>query len=114
MAYSSYHAERIRQRLAGVNVTGEKQMMGGLVFMVNHKMCLGLDTDKNTGMDRLMARVGKIAQNCLLGQKGSKAMNFTGKIMKGFLFIDPQGFDAEKDLDFWVEKALEFNKLETN
>ena len=37
-------------------------------------------------------------------------MDFTGKVMRGFLFIDPEGFDAEEDLDFWIEKALHFNK----
>jgi len=36
-------------------------------------------------------------------------MDFTGKVMRGFLFIDPDGFDSENDLDFWVLKALEFN-----
>ena len=36
-------------------------------------------------------------------------MNFTGKVMRGFLFIEPEGFDSEKDLDFWIEKALYFN-----
>ena len=110
MAYSEYQADRVRHRLSRVNLTEEKQMMGGLIFMVNDKMCVGLDIDKSTGRDRLMVRVGKAKHDQLIFKKGSREMNFTGKVMRGFLFIDPDGFDTEDDLDFWIEKALNFNK----
>jgi len=110
MAYNEYLAERIRQRLTNVNLTSEKKMMGGLAFMVNDKMCLGINTDKATGQDRLMVRVGKASYEQLLGKKGSRKMDLTGKVMRGFLFIGPEGFDNEEDLDFWIEKALEFNQ----
>lgn len=111
MAFSEYQAERIRQRLAKANITEEKKMMGGLIFMVNDKMCIGLDIDKKTNQDRLMVRVGKANHDDLIFKKGSREMDFTGRVMRGFLFIDAEGFDAEADLDFWVEKALHFNKL---
>jgi len=111
MAYSDYLAERVRLRLSKAGSIVEKKMMGGLIFMVNEKMCLGVDIDKKTNQDRLMVRVGKLPYEELLNVKGSKKMDFTGRVMRGFLFIDPEGFDAEKDLDFWVEKALEFNRL---
>ena len=110
MAYSEYQADRVRQRLSSVNLTEEKKMMGGLIFMVNDKMCVGLDIDKNTGKDRLMVRVGKAKHDQLIFKKGSREMDFTGNVMRGFLFIDPDGFDSEDDLDFWIEKALLFNK----
>src|SRR5210317_1692899 len=110
MAYNEYQADRVRQRLSSVNLTEEKKMMGGLIFMVNDKMCVGLDIDKNTGNDRLMVRVGKAKHDQLIFKKGSREMDFTGKVMRGFLYIDPEGFDAEDDLDFWIEKALHFNK----
>lgn len=77
--------------------------------MVNDKMCVGLDIDKSTGKDRLMVRVGKASHDELIFKKGSKEMDFTGRVMRGFLFIDPEGFDAEDDLEFWIQKALEFN-----
>ena len=109
MAYSEHLAERIRLRLKKANVTAEKKMMGGLIFMVNEKMCLGVDRDKATGEDRLMVRIGKARHEQLIFTKGSREMDFTGKTMRGFLFIGPEGFDKEDDLDFWVEKALEFN-----
>lgn len=111
MAYSEYLADRVRQRLQPVGKVEEKKMMGGLIFMVNDKMCMGINIEKKTGNDRLMVRVGKLPYDDLLGQKGSRVMDFTGRVMRGFLFIDPEGFDSEDDLDFWVERALEFNQL---
>lgn len=114
MAYSEYQADRIRRRLSKSNITEEKKMMGGLVFMVNHKMCIGLDIDKSTGRDRLMVRVGKPSHDKLIFKNGSREMDFTGSVMKGYLFIDPEGFDTETSLDFWIDKALEFNKIEAS
>jgi TfoX/Sxy family transcriptional regulator of competence genes len=111
MAFSEYLADRMRQRLKKSGSINEKKMMGGLIFMVNDKMCIGIDKDRKTGDDRLMVRVGKAAYDDLLKKKGCREMDFTGKAMKGFLFIYPDGFDGEKDLDFWVKKALEFNKM---
>lgn len=111
MAYSEHLVERVRLRLHNVGKVEEKKMMGGLIFMVNDKMCVGIDQDKSTGYDRLMVRVGKLPYEDLLKEKGSREMDFTGNVMRGFLFIEPEGFDNEDDLDFWVEKALEFNKL---
>ena len=109
MAYSEFLADRVRRELSAANVTDEKKMMGGLIFMVNDKMCVGVDTDKSTGHDRLMVRVGKASHDQLVFKKGSREMDFTGKAMRGFLFIGPEGFDREEDLQFWVKKALEFN-----
>ncbi len=113
MAYSEFLADRVRYRLKGKGAIIEKKMMGGLIFMVNDKMCIGIDIDKKTTNDRLMVRVGKLPYEELLKEKGSRVMDFTGSVMRGFLFIDPEGFDTEDDLDFWVSKALEFNQLLT-
>jgi len=110
MAYSEFLADRVRQRLSNAGSIVEKKMMGGLVFMVNNKMCVGIDINKNTNIDRLMVRVGKLNYEEHLNKTGSRKMDFTGKVMRGFLFIDPDGFDTDVDLDFWIEKALEFNK----
>lgn len=111
MAFSEYLADRVRQRLFKRGQVVEKKMMGGLIFMVNDKMCIGVDIDKKSNTDRLMVRVGKLPYENLLKKDGSRPMDFTGSVMRGFLFIDPEGFDKEEDLDFWVTKALEFNTL---
>ena len=111
MAYSEFLADRVRNRLPKTLKIEEKRMMGGLIFMVFDKMCIGIDIDKKTEQDRLMVRVGKLPYEHLLSKPGSRPMDFTGKVMRGFLFIDPTGFDREEDLDFWVIKALEFNSI---
>lgn len=110
MAYSEFLVDRVRRELKGANITEEKKMMGGLIFMVNDKMCVGVDIDKSTGQDRLMVRVGKASHDQLIFKKGSREMDFTGSVMRGFLFIGPEGFDRDEDLAFWIRKALEFNK----
>jgi len=111
MAYNEFLADRIRQRLNRIGKVEEKKMMGGLIFMVNEKMCVGVDRDKKKNEDRLMVRVGKLPYEQLLNKKGSKVMDFTGTVMRGFLFIEPDGFDTDVDLDFWLDRALEFNQL---
>lgn len=113
MAYAEHQADRIRHRLKHLHCI-EKPMMGGLIFMINDAMCVGLDFDKSSKQDRLMVRVGKLNYEELLNHSSSKVMDFTGTVMRGFLFIEAHGFDSDQDLDFWIAKALEFNTLLTN
>lgn len=110
MPYSEHQADRVRVRLKHLPVV-EKKMMGGLIFMVHHAMCVGIDIDRATAEDRLMVRVGKLNYEPLLSLPGSRKMDFTGTVLRGFLFIDADSFDLDADLDFWIEKALEFNRL---
>lgn len=110
MAYDLYFSERIKIILRQNNIRfTEKKMMGGLVFMLNSKMCIGIDIDKRTGESRLMARIGTDSYFDSLKLPGCREMNFTGKPMKGFVYIYPEGFDQDQDLEFWVRKALDFN-----
>lgn len=104
MAYDELLADRLRESLK-MRVTSyeEKKMMGGLCFMVDDKMCIGIVKDQ------LMARVDPEEEDDLLQKEGSKPMDFTGRPMRGYLFIDPLGVDMDEDLDFWVEKCLDFN-----
>ena len=111
MAYDEYLADRTRRIFTELKTAyAEKKMMGGLVFMVDDKMCVGLDKDKNTGEDRLMARIGPEAYEAALKEKGSRKMDFTGKPMKGFVYIYSDGIDSDEDLEYWLKKALDFNK----
>lgn len=110
MAYDEFLAERMIQSLQGRGLNFEaKRMMGGLVFMVNEKMCLGLNKEKGTGLDRLMVRVGESAQEMCMKRTGCRSMEFTGRPMKGFVYVDPEGFDMDADWEFWVEMALKHN-----
>ena len=83
--------------------------MGGLLFSVDEKMLLGIDQDKNTKEDRLMVRVGEEAYEKALSQTGCRKMDFTGRPMKGFVYVYPEGFDTDDQLEYWVALALVFN-----
>lgn len=104
MAYNNYLEERINKLLNEKGVRFEtKKMMGGLCYMINDKMCVGIVKDD------LMARVDTEAYDELVARKGARPMDFTHRPMKGFVFVDPDGIDFEADLEFWVEKCLEYN-----
>ena len=112
MAYDEYLADRTRRIFKDLGaMTIEKKMMGGLVFMVDDKMCVGLDKDKKSAEDRLMARIGPEVYEAALKEKGSRKMDFTGKPMKGFVYIYSDGIDTDEDLEYWLVKALEFNRF---
>jgi TfoX/Sxy family transcriptional regulator of competence genes len=110
MAFDEYLVDRVKQRFSKVGKVEEKKMMGGLIFMVNEKMCVGVDQDRKTQENRLMIRVGKLNYENLLQKKGCREMDFTGKAMKGFIFVYPEGFDSESELDFWITQGIKFNQ----
>ena len=113
MAYDEYLGDRIHQILTSRNVPFyEKKMMGGLIFMVNEKMCCGIHIDKKFGDSLLMAKIGTTEYEKEIGKEVCLPMDFTGRPMKGYIFITPKGFDLEKDLEYWVDKALDFNRIE--
>jgi hypothetical protein len=89
----------------------ERKMMGGLCFMVDDKMCFGLVFHKKKRQDLFMARIGLEKQKEWSGKRGCIPMDFTGKTMKNFVFIDPSGYDLEEDLLFWIQLCLDFNPL---
>ena len=105
MAYSEILVDRVRTILADHPGVEEKKMMGGLTFMVNNKMCVGiLKVD-------LMARIDPADYKTALEKSGCREMDFTGRPMKGFVFISPDGTKIQKDLNYWIGLALEYNKI---
>lgn len=110
MAYDEYLADRTRQLLKEKHVAyAEMKMMGGLCFMVDEKMCCGLLTDKNTDSAMLMARIGVDNYESALKKPHCSEMNFTGRSMKGYVFISADGIDSDNDLEYWVQLCLDFN-----
>ncbi len=104
MAYDEWLADRIRQFFKEDKIHfEEKKMMGGLCFMVNEKMCVGAHED------RLMVRVDQEKIPHYLDQVGARPMDFTGRPMKSFLFIEGEGIDSESQLQYWLNEALAFN-----
>lgn len=104
MAYDENLAERIREELSTIRGIEEKKMMGGLTFMVNGKMCVGVLNDD------LMVRIDPNEYEIALQRKGCRAMDFTGRPMKGFVFVNEAGTKSNKDLNSWIAAALAFNK----
>jgi TfoX/Sxy family transcriptional regulator of competence genes len=106
MAYDENLADRIERTLKDHNVNFEvKKMMGGLCYMVKDKMSLGIV--KNN----LMARIDPGVYEDALKRKGCREMDFTGRPMKGFVFVEPDGMDLDKDLEYWVKLALDYNAI---
>ncbi len=83
--------------------------MGGLCFMVNDKMACGIHFDKNKQIDLLMARIGEEASIQAMKKKGCHPMDFTGRAMKGFVFITSESFNENENLKDWIQLCLDFN-----
>ena len=105
MAYNEKLADRTREiiSLTHKNVE-EKKMFGGLCFMVNDKMCVGVE------QDRMMVRLDPAKFVEVIQKEGCKPMDFTGKVMKGFVFVDINVLNTKKKLEYWINLALDFNK----
>lgn len=105
MAYSESLAIRIREKLILTKKVEEKKMMGGLTFMVKGKMCCGIVNDE------LMVRMTHDRYEEALSHPHAREMDFTGKPMKGFVFVSEPGYKSEKDLAYWVGLGLQFIEL---
>ena len=106
MAYNEKLADRIREiiSLSHKNVE-EKKMFAGLCFMVNDKMCIGVHEEK------IMVRLDPEIFDEVLEKEGCEPMIMTGKVMKGFVFVSESVLKTKKQLDYWVQLGLDFNKI---
>ena len=104
MAYDEKLAERIRESLVDIKSLQEKKMMGGLAFMVDDKMCVGIIKDE------LMCRIDPEVEEEALARHGCRPMDFTGRPMKGYVMVDDSGMKSKKDFDYWIQLCLDFNK----
>ena len=102
MAYDEGLAERLREILADRRGVIEKKMFGGLAFMSPEFMFVGIIGDA------LMARVGPDGHAEALSHPHVRVMDFTGKPMKGYILVDPAGFENDEDLAYWVERCEGF------
>jgi hypothetical protein len=102
VAYDEGLAQRIRESLDDVPGISEKKMFGGLAFLLNGNMACGV-----VGED-LMVRVGPKAYATSLAMPHVREMNFTGRPMRGLVFVRAPGFEADRDLDHWVGRGVAF------
>ena len=112
MAYDEYLADRIRRQLREKRIVFlEMKMMGGLLFKVDNKMFCGIHIDKKYGDSLLMARIGEDTYETEIKSKHCLPMDFTGRPMRGYIFVTTDGFDSEDDLSHYLELCMAFNPL---
>lgn len=102
MAYDEGLAQRIRESLRIGGDVVEKKMFGGIAFMVDGNMCVGVVGDD------LMARVGPKQYPQALARPDAREMDFTGKPLKGFVYVDAAGIESDAALQEWLDLACAF------
>jgi TfoX/Sxy family transcriptional regulator of competence genes len=102
MAYDETLADRIRAVLAERDDVSERKMFGGIAFMAGGHMCCGV------GGEDLMVRLGEDGADAALDEPGARPMDFTGRPMKGYAFVDPAGTATDAALRDWVTRTLAF------
>lgn len=102
MSFDEGLVTRIRDLLEPRSDVVEKKMFGGLTFMVSGHMACGVAGEE------LMVRVGPDGYEDALAQPHAREMDFTGKALKGFVFVATEGFHSDDDLAAWVERGVRF------
>lgn len=102
MAYDEALAERLRDELANVDSVVERKMFGGIAFMVNGNMAVGVSkTD-------LMVRVGPEGHDAALAEPGVRDFDMSGHPMRGWVLVSGGTVESDEDLDDWVEIGVSF------
>ena len=102
MPYDEGLAARIREVLHDRSGIVEKRMFGGIAFLLQGHMVVGIVSDN------LMCRVGPDAYERALARPFARPMDFTGKPLKGFVFVAPGGFAEDGDLENWIGDCVRF------
>ncbi|WP_143305317.1 TfoX/Sxy family protein [Chitinophaga vietnamensis] len=106
MAINEALADKVRELIAAATTqVEEKKMFGGLCFMVDDKMCIGVRTDT------MMVRLDPVLAATMAEEDGVQPMVHSGKVMPGFLFVDVDVLKTKKQVERWVKLALEYNKV---
>lgn len=102
MAYSESLARRIRQVVGGHHGFAEQKMFGGIGFLLHGNMCVGV------WKSSLIARIGPGEYENALEQDYVREFDITGRPMKGWVMIEPDGVDTDEQLNAWVQRSVEF------
>jgi hypothetical protein len=103
MAYDEHLAHRIRELLGDEDGLTEKAMFGGLAFMLHGNLAVGIS---NGG--ELMVRVGPDATDAALARPHTRVLDMTGRPMKGWILVAPEGVATKRQLASWVKRGVEF------
>jgi TfoX/Sxy family transcriptional regulator of competence genes len=102
MAYDEGLAQRIREALEAEPDVAEKKMFGGLAFLLRGHMCVGVVGEE------LMVRVGPEAHAEALRRPHAREMDFTGRPMKGMIYVAVEGIESDADLEQWIARGVRF------
>jgi TfoX/Sxy family transcriptional regulator of competence genes len=101
MVYNLKLAERIRAELGHIPVL-EQKMFGGIGFLLGGNVACGVHKES------MIVRIDPQKQDRLLKKPGVKLFDITGKPMKGWLMVEPEGCKTRKQLSTWVKEGIEF------
>ncbi|WP_243401247.1 TfoX/Sxy family protein [Leptospira harrisiae] len=104
MAINEKLLDRVRKLMEGQTDVEEKKMFGGLCFMVNGKMCVCVRTDE------IMCRLDPETFESILSKKKARPMIHNGHLMKGFVFVNEEDIKTKKEMEYWIQLSLEYNK----
>jgi TfoX/Sxy family transcriptional regulator of competence genes len=102
MAYDEAMAERIREHFGLAPDVDERRMFGGLCFMVRGHMACGIANDS------LMVRVGPDAYEAALAEPHARVMDFTGRPLRGMVYVSAEGVSTAGDLGSWIDRGAAF------
>ena len=105
MAYNEALADKIREVLVNTPIVDERNMFGGVCFMVNEKMCVGVIKDE------MMCRIDPKLEEIVLEKDGCRQMDFTRRAMKGYVFVDADSIKNKSVLEYWINLCLDFNPI---
>src|SRR5207249_7873782 len=104
MAFSESLAARIRDALVRKRGVKEKKMFGGVGFLLNGNMLVGV------WKDSLIVRLGSEEGDEALREPHVKEFDITGRAMKGWVLVEPQGVEDDDQLKGWIQRATRFVK----
>jgi TfoX/Sxy family transcriptional regulator of competence genes len=104
MAYNEELTDRLRQALVDVPKVQERRMFRGVAFMVDGKMCM------TVGDTRLMCRIDPALHETAIERNGVSVLKMRGREYRGFLYVDEEALKAPRDLKYWVDLCLDYNK----
>jgi len=104
MAYNERLTARIREALGDLPNVEEKRMFRGVTFMVDDKMCI------TAGDNKIMCRIDPAIHEEVIKRKGCETVKMRDREYKGYIYVSEEGIKTKKDLDYWIQLALAFNK----
>ncbi len=102
MVYDTSHAERVQKLIGRRKGISQKKMFGGLGFLLYGNMCVGI------WREFLILRVGPDAYRTALEQADTRQFDITGRPMRGWIMVEPNGYATAAQLRMWIDMAFDF------